>query len=271
MERFIKAASSDLLADAVPESLKNMLLVMDTAGIFVEDDNKKTTPIWDLSWEKLATFLPNLMPDLFGDRSRGTATKSEDRLKNEAEAKPQVEPKEVIKPQEEPKEVTKPPEPIQIVKQQDENQLEKEKPPELQQTEKPLPSPIDPPAVNPAFFAQDNVEKPKLNLPPPPQIKPMPLPPKIEPMPPPPAGIEPIILRQQNFQPIQIAAPSQSASVPLVNPRPVIAAAPSGDLSSYFPVPSNAAPTGNILTAAFTPTVVSNTVFVGESSSAEKK
>ena len=71
MEKFIKAATSDLLADAVPESLKNMLLVMDTAGIFANSD-KKSTPIWELTWDKLDGFLPHLMGDLFQDRSRTT-------------------------------------------------------------------------------------------------------------------------------------------------------------------------------------------------------
>ena len=74
MEKFIKAATSDLLADAVPESLKNMLLVMETAGIFATAPtvapDSKTTPILDLTWEKLDTFLPKLMPDLFGARPK---------------------------------------------------------------------------------------------------------------------------------------------------------------------------------------------------------
>ena len=76
MEKFIKAATSDLLADAVPESLKNMLLVMDTAAIFLDPTNSlphekpSTTPLWELTWDKLETFLPHLMPDLFGDRQR---------------------------------------------------------------------------------------------------------------------------------------------------------------------------------------------------------
>ena len=60
---------SDLLSDAVPESLKNMLLVMDTAGIFKTSDQ-----LWQLTWQKLETFLPNLMTDLFGDRQRSGAT-----------------------------------------------------------------------------------------------------------------------------------------------------------------------------------------------------
>ena len=47
-----------------------MLLVMNTVeGLFHEDQRKtETTPIWELTWEKLATFLPNLMSDLFGER-----------------------------------------------------------------------------------------------------------------------------------------------------------------------------------------------------------
>ena len=58
MERFIKAASSDLLADAVPESLKNMLLVMETAGIFQEDENS-ITPNTNLLWDSLARLAEN--------------------------------------------------------------------------------------------------------------------------------------------------------------------------------------------------------------------
>ena len=76
MEKFIKAATSDLLADAVPELLKNLLLVMDTAGIFltfsqpISNEQGNTTPLWELTWDKLDTFLPQLMPDLFGYRQR---------------------------------------------------------------------------------------------------------------------------------------------------------------------------------------------------------
>ena len=76
MEKFIRAATSDLLADAVPESLKNMLLVMDTAGIFNSSPTgpgyasvqPATTPLWELTWDKLDGFLPHLMTDVFGDR-----------------------------------------------------------------------------------------------------------------------------------------------------------------------------------------------------------
>ena len=82
MEKFIGAATSDLLADAVPESLKNMLLVMETAGIFssgcggggsiamgpAASASASTTPLWELTWDKLDAFLPHLMTEVFGDR-----------------------------------------------------------------------------------------------------------------------------------------------------------------------------------------------------------
>ncbi|CAB4059242.1 GBF1 [Lepeophtheirus salmonis] len=68
MEKFIKSANTDLLADAIPESLKNMLLVMDTAGTFTNPENGSPAPLWDLTWDKLHVFLPNLMPELFGSQ-----------------------------------------------------------------------------------------------------------------------------------------------------------------------------------------------------------
>ena len=50
-----------------------MLLVMDTAGIFqsVERQSSQSASLWDLTWDKLDTFLPTLMVDLFGDRQKG--------------------------------------------------------------------------------------------------------------------------------------------------------------------------------------------------------
>ncbi|XDV49945.1 hypothetical protein PO909_019094 [Leuciscus waleckii] len=40
MDKYMHAGSSDLLLEAIPESLKNMLLVMDTAGIFHSADSQ---------------------------------------------------------------------------------------------------------------------------------------------------------------------------------------------------------------------------------------
>ena len=335
MEKFIKAATSDLLADAVPESLKNMLLVMETAGIFTSAPavapDSKTTPILDLTWEKLDTFLPNLMPDLFGTRPKDGATQS----KIEAPASPMkgsdpsVQPvapkasstpasplKTVAVPCGHPVEPTVPivseapavtsvpsapmaivaptvpqetvvtsaptsttasempppaEEPISVSASAPAEPAEpaspKSEPPApstiASDSEKPPNSPMDPPVVPSTFFFKDTLEKPKLApalvstviVPPPPKIEPMPMPPGIEP------------LMRQNFQPIQAAPAPTGVSQPLINPKPVIPnQASTTPLSSYFPMSTGAAPfqTGNLLTAAFTPTIgASNTVFLG--------
>merc|ERR1719445_2288180 len=66
--QFCHSASTDILADALPESLKNMLLVMDTSGrglFFTAAGNP--TPLWSVTWEKIDTFLPGLRDELFPD------------------------------------------------------------------------------------------------------------------------------------------------------------------------------------------------------------
>ena len=69
--QFCTSASSDLLADALPESLKNMLLVMDTSGggLFFTEQGQPT-PLWGLTWGKIDSFLPTLRDELFPDWER---------------------------------------------------------------------------------------------------------------------------------------------------------------------------------------------------------
>jgi len=64
--QFCATASTDILADALPESLKNMLLVMDTSGkgLFFTEEGQ-ATPLWGLTWGKVDTFLPGLRDELF--------------------------------------------------------------------------------------------------------------------------------------------------------------------------------------------------------------
>ena len=50
--------------EAIPESLKNMLLVMDTAGIFHHPDTGYTD-LWQVTWDRIDVFLPNLKQELF--------------------------------------------------------------------------------------------------------------------------------------------------------------------------------------------------------------
>uniref|UniRef100_A0A3Q1C1Z4 Golgi-specific brefeldin A-resistance guanine nucleotide exchange factor 1 n=1 Tax=Amphiprion ocellaris TaxID=80972 RepID=A0A3Q1C1Z4_AMPOC len=66
MDKYMHAGSSDLLLEAIPESLKNMLLVMDTAGIFHSADSKTGySDLWEITWERIVCFLPNLREELF--------------------------------------------------------------------------------------------------------------------------------------------------------------------------------------------------------------
>jgi len=71
--QFCATASTDILADALPESLKNMLLVMDTSGrnLFFTSSGQPTT-LWGVTWGKIDTFLPGLREELFpGWEKRG--------------------------------------------------------------------------------------------------------------------------------------------------------------------------------------------------------
>nr|XP_020463235.1 Golgi-specific brefeldin A-resistance guanine nucleotide exchange factor 1 isoform X3 [Monopterus albus] len=66
MDKYMHAGSSDLLLEAIPESLKNMLLVMDTAGIFHSTDSRTGySDLWEITWERIVCFLPHLKEELF--------------------------------------------------------------------------------------------------------------------------------------------------------------------------------------------------------------
>ena len=85
--------------EAIPESLKNMLLVMSTQGIF---DNLMTPSsqsevespkqqLWGMTWKKIETFLPNFIQELFPNftpptLSKATPTVAEDSHSEEKEA-----------------------------------------------------------------------------------------------------------------------------------------------------------------------------------------
>ena len=109
--QFCTTASSDLLADALPESLKNMLLVMDTSGrgLFFTELGQPT-PLWGLTWGKIDSFLPTLRDELFPEwekraqqvpRSQ-TAEGGLEKDRNDppcaGQPPPTVEPTEVIVP-----------------------------------------------------------------------------------------------------------------------------------------------------------------------------
>lgn len=63
-ERFMKIGS-DMLYEAVLESLKNMLLVMHSVCVFHNSDGVTHSTLWDVTWQRISGFLPNLKDELF--------------------------------------------------------------------------------------------------------------------------------------------------------------------------------------------------------------
>jgi len=102
MDKFMHASGSELLMEAIPESLKNMLLVMETAGVFdppsdtTDQDlstmsaeqqqqlNQQGLQLWDLTWHRIELFLPNLREeDPFKSKNLSLRQQHEDSLKKE--------------------------------------------------------------------------------------------------------------------------------------------------------------------------------------------
>ncbi|KAL3273590.1 hypothetical protein HHI36_015022 [Cryptolaemus montrouzieri] len=63
MDKYMHADKSDLLYEAIPESLKNMLLVMDSAKIFETNEGKNQ--LWHATWCRIDQFLPDMKDGLF--------------------------------------------------------------------------------------------------------------------------------------------------------------------------------------------------------------
>lgn len=308
-ERFMKSATSDHLADAIPETLKNMLLVMDaTQGVFFTPEGHPTQT-WRQTWERLDTFLPNLMKELFNHKDRSgnnqaleqTSTVSNGSVASEPiliqgrlpthshpESLPNNEALATASTMSDPAGTGQPP-------------LSPMDPPILSSTVfQSVPNVVSavanealPPAcdITKASSTSDLSEKPRMSsqgsfnfatplpqqlpsstireattVPAPPLARfQIPSMPEIAPLPPPPislaqstpiSGTDPSNMSSNGFQPIHVANPTSSAmSAPMVNPKAI--PAPNPQLSSYFNQSGTGIP-GNILTAAFSPTLPSN-------------
>lgn len=68
MDKYMHADESDLLFEAVPESLKNMLLVMDSAKIF--DGPAGKNALWHATWERIDKFLPRIKEEVFQENRK---------------------------------------------------------------------------------------------------------------------------------------------------------------------------------------------------------
>ncbi|XP_050322826.1 Golgi-specific brefeldin A-resistance guanine nucleotide exchange factor 1 [Bactrocera neohumeralis] len=69
IERFMKVGS-DMLSEQMQEILKNMLLVMHSVRVFHNDDGTLQLPLWDLTWQRIGEFLPNIKEELFHDEDK---------------------------------------------------------------------------------------------------------------------------------------------------------------------------------------------------------
>ncbi|KAJ3644551.1 hypothetical protein Zmor_022276 [Zophobas morio] len=70
-DKYMHADKSDLLFEAIPESLKNMLLVMDSAKVFDGPDGK--SPLWVATWDRINKFLPGMKDELFKEMNEAKA------------------------------------------------------------------------------------------------------------------------------------------------------------------------------------------------------
>ncbi|KAK4697919.1 golgi-specific brefeldin A-resistance guanine nucleotide exchange factor 1, partial [Phenoliferia sp. Uapishka_3] len=67
-DRFMHSGRRDQMFEAVPESLKNVLLVMNASGFLLPPHNDRTPEqalLWDATFERIQPFLPNLRGELF--------------------------------------------------------------------------------------------------------------------------------------------------------------------------------------------------------------
>ncbi|KAF9927841.1 GDP/GTP exchange factor for ARF [Linnemannia zychae] len=74
MDAFMQTAQSEQLYEAVPESLKNCLLVMSTSDQFSESMASMPGNLWNVTWNRINKFLPNLKAEVFPPQSSETGS-----------------------------------------------------------------------------------------------------------------------------------------------------------------------------------------------------
>ena len=76
MEKYMRAEHNDLLAEAIPEMMKNLLLVMETAGVFGSTEIEQTQ-LWNMTWDRIDVFLPGLRQEVSRSRTPVARAQSE--------------------------------------------------------------------------------------------------------------------------------------------------------------------------------------------------
>lgn len=71
MDRLMNSGQGDNLEEAVPESLKNILLIMADGGFLTPpQDDKEPSPLWRETCRRVDRFLPGMLEELFPQASR---------------------------------------------------------------------------------------------------------------------------------------------------------------------------------------------------------
>ncbi|KAM9365735.1 Golgi-specific brefeldin A-resistance guanine nucleotide exchange factor 1 isoform 2-T2 [Pholidichthys leucotaenia] len=209
MDKYMHAGSSDLLLEAIPESLKNMLLVMDTAGIFHSTDSRTGySDLWEITWERIVCFLPNLKEELFKQTIIADPVPS-----------PIADPTQQVPP------AGRPPSPHAAPAPGQPTSLVTVSPVEPQTSSRPG-SPHEPPAAS--------GNRSSSSSPVPPSIPPVPVPLTTSPAKAPsPLGQSPLIL-QPLASPLQVGVPPMSLPI-ILNPALIEATSPVPLLPSQSP------------------------------------
>ncbi|KZF23276.1 Sec7-domain-containing protein [Xylona heveae TC161] len=107
MDRLMNSGQGDNLEEAVPESLKNILLVMSTDGLLVPPtQNPDRENFWVQTWARLERFMPNLFAELFPEEAQkpqSTTKKDDSSIQTPPASSPKPKTPDVVpSPKEEP-------------------------------------------------------------------------------------------------------------------------------------------------------------------------
>ncbi|KAL7276188.1 GDP/GTP exchange factor for ARF [Rhizina undulata] len=90
MDRLMNSGQGDHLEELVPESLKNILLVMSSGGYLVPPgEDSKHQELWNQTWKRLERFLPDLFGELFPQTTLEPPKTEAPRVSTEAVEAPQ--------------------------------------------------------------------------------------------------------------------------------------------------------------------------------------